>query len=81
MLRNGACATSGDYFGVYPDRWPIVSPSAGPPRRGALMAAHTVTVLARSCMLADALTKVVALDGAAAEPLMARFGARTSTLH
>jgi FAD:protein FMN transferase len=35
-----------------------------------------VLVAARSCVMADALTKVAALAGPACEPLLARFGAR-----
>ena len=75
-LRNGACATSGDYFSARGDSWFIV-----PPRRRAPIATHSVTVLAKSCMLADALTKIVALDVVGAAPVLARYGAQTSGLH
>src|SRR5262249_7488490 len=35
------------------------------------------SVLAPTCMLADALTKIVLVTGAPAHPLLARYGART----
>jgi thiamine biosynthesis lipoprotein len=50
----------------------IVDPRQRRPWRDAV----SVTVAARSCVLADALTKVAALAGPACEPLLARFGAR-----
>jgi thiamine biosynthesis lipoprotein len=44
-------------------------------RRGAAMPSH-VSVAARSCLMADALTKVVAACGDAHHPLLARMGAQ-----
>lgn len=65
-LRNGACATSGDYFTAGALRTPA----------GGAVAAGSITVLARRCLHADALTKVVALDAVAAQAALRRFGAR-----
>jgi FAD:protein FMN transferase len=73
-LRNAAAATSADYF------------RAGAPAlfdrglRRPLTHSSSVTVIAPSCALADALTKVVALDWLRAPPLLARFDARAIRL-
>jgi thiamine biosynthesis lipoprotein len=75
-LRCGAIATSSPHA-LLPDRLAqplgsIVHPARGEPWTGA----GGVMVAARSCVIADALTKVAALSGAACEPLLARFGAQ-----
>jgi thiamine biosynthesis lipoprotein len=74
-LRESAMATSGDCF----------EPEAGiaDPRTGRRVAlAGSVTVVAPACLLADALTKIVALDAEAPEVrnLLARCGAAAFTL-
>ena len=67
-LRNGAAATSANYF----------QPGAlRHPRSGeVLCASASVTVLAADCMTADALTKAVAADPARAPIVLARFDAQ-----
>jgi thiamine biosynthesis lipoprotein len=71
-LRDGAAATSAGYF--QPD-------ALRHPRTGeSLCAATSVTVLAKSCMTADALTKVVAADPARAAGVLARYGAEAIVL-
>jgi len=67
VLRDGAFATSHYEPGSR-------SQLAGPPGKRALRA-H-VSVAAPLCLWADALTKVVALSGDTAHPLLARFGAQ-----
>lgn len=71
-LRNGAAATSANYF----------QPGAlRHPRSGeVLCAGASVTVLAGDCMTADALTKAVAADPARASGVLARFGAQAILL-
>lgn len=51
-------------------------PGASQPHRRSANASCHVSVAAPSCVLADALTKVVALSGDATHPLLARHGAR-----
>jgi thiamine biosynthesis lipoprotein len=69
-LGDIALASSGDYF--CGGASPLVDPRGGraQPRRQA------ITVTAPSCMVADALTKVVALLGEAARPLLRAQRAR-----
>ena len=50
---------------------PVIVPATGE----ALALASSISVLAADCVIADALTKVVALLGPAAAPVLARFGA------
>jgi thiamine biosynthesis lipoprotein len=73
-LSNAAVATSARYFAARARAQPlhpIISPATGAP------AAYSgsISVLAPSCLLADALTKVVAVRGPGAAPLLARYGA------
>jgi thiamine biosynthesis lipoprotein len=71
-LKNGAAATSADYF--QPD-------ALRHPRTGETLCADiSVTVLAADCMTADALTKVVAADPARAPSVLARYGAQAIVL-
>lgn len=70
QLSSAAVATSGprsagDAGG------PVIVPATGEP----LALDRNITVLAKDCMMADALTKVVALLGKASEPVLAAFGA------
>ncbi|MSQ60600.1 MAG: FAD:protein FMN transferase [Betaproteobacteria bacterium] len=76
QLRCGAMATS-SCEEASPDRLEqpigcIMDPVRGQRWRGR----GSVTVAARTCMIADALTKVAALAGPASEPVLARFGAQ-----
>jgi thiamine biosynthesis lipoprotein len=67
VLRDGALATS--WFG----------PGARSRLHGGVRARH-VSVAAPSCMVSDALTKVVALSGRVDDPILARYGA-TAWVH
>jgi FAD:protein FMN transferase len=76
QLRCGAMATSSCEESD-PDRLEqpigaIMDPAKG----GRWCGQGSVTVAARTCMIADALTKVAALAGPASEPILARFGAQ-----
>jgi len=75
-LRCGAVASSSPHA-VYPERLAqplgcIIDPRHHRPWSGS----GSVTVAARSCVIADALTKVAALAGPPCQPLLARFGAQ-----
>ena len=75
-LRCGAMATSSPHA-AYPERLSqpigcIIDPRQRRPWSGSA----SVTVAARSCVVADALTKVAALAGPSCQPLLARFGAQ-----
>jgi FAD:protein FMN transferase len=76
-LTEGAIATSGDYFErrrharTYVS--PIVDPQSGIP---VTADRQSVSVIASDALTADALTKPVTLQGAAAADLLASFGAR-----
>jgi FAD:protein FMN transferase len=79
-LGSGALATSCPYR---PQPGQLAQPIGGivdPRRKRLWKGMQSVSVAARSCMLADALTKVAALAGPACEPLLARFGARAHWL-
>jgi len=65
VVENAALASSGGGAATIVDPWP-----AAP--RPAILGA---TVTAPSCLLADALTKVVMIAGESAGPLLARYGA------
>lgn len=74
-IHDQAAATSATYYSRRRRQGRIVTPLIGP--RGArVMAGQSITVIAKTCMMADALTKVAALAGAAAEPLLKRYDAR-----
>lgn len=80
-LGDGAIATSA-YGGARrrttERRWatPLIDPRAGLP----VMSTRTVSVIARTCMLADALTKVVALRGRAAASVLRGYDASAIVL-
>ncbi|HTS20872.1 MAG TPA: FAD:protein FMN transferase [Casimicrobiaceae bacterium] len=80
MLADGAVATSA-YGGQRRRRWgrwttPLIDPRSALPR----MSTRTVSVIAADCITADALTKVVALEGAAAAKTLASCGASAAIL-
>jgi thiamine biosynthesis lipoprotein ApbE len=52
-----------------------VTPIFDPLRQRLLPTGFSVTVAAKTCMVADALTKVAAILGARAEPLLQAYGA------
>lgn len=70
-LHDAALATSADYFSP----GALVTPWGRTARRQAFDAGASVSVRAPSALLADALTKIVALTGDAKHPLLARHGA------
>ena len=75
-LRCGAIATSSPHA-TQPDRLAQPLGSIVHPQRGeAWQGNGSVMVAARSCVIADALTKVAALAGPGCQPLLARFGAQ-----
>lgn len=77
--RAGAAATSAGYYSPLRDGAalsPLIDPRTGRPHA----LERSVTVLASTALLADALTKVVALDPARATPLLAVHGARAYIL-
>lgn len=70
-LFDAALATSANYFSV----GELTTPARCTVHRDAFDAGASVSVRASSCMLADAMTKIVALSGAAHHPLLARYDA------
>jgi FAD:protein FMN transferase len=74
-LANGACATSGDYFGADGKGSEIVD------REGRRLAGHrSATVVAPRCIWADGLTKICVLAGrATADVILAQYGAHRVT--
>jgi thiamine biosynthesis lipoprotein len=79
-LADGAVATSayGSQRRRIAGRWatPLIDTRFGLPS----MTTRTVSVVAPHCMLADALTKVVALRGAASAAILAGYGAEAIVL-
>jgi thiamine biosynthesis lipoprotein len=80
-ISDGAVATSsfgGNRRRIAGRRWatPLIDPRAGLP----VMSTRTVSVVAATCMLADGLTKVVALRGRAASRVLRDYGASASVL-
>jgi FAD:protein FMN transferase len=79
-LNDGAVATSayGGQRRRVQGRWatPLIEPVGGLP----MMSTRTVSVVAPTCMVADALTKVVALRGATAAGILTAYGASATVL-
>ena len=76
-LANEAAATSGNYFD-HPNNRRLRNPFNG---RAALQH-DSVTVRAPTCLLADGLTKVVAVSGLEkTNPVLTAFGATALLLH
>jgi thiamine biosynthesis lipoprotein len=73
-VANAALATSGSRFDPVAARAPTAS-AVIDPRTGAPASLLGATVRAPTCMLADALTKIVMATGEAAAPLLASYGA------
>jgi thiamine biosynthesis lipoprotein len=81
QVGRAAVASSGDYFSAAAPaagppgqgRWhPIIAPAAA----GPAPYAGSITVIAADCVIADALTKVVAVLGDQAAPVLRHFSAR-----
>lgn len=79
-LNDGACATSAAYFSrrVVGNR--MVCDLIDPRDGASIETARSFTVLAPTCMVADALTKVAALAGSEAARLLAPFRAKALVL-
>ncbi len=74
-LANGALATSATYFSRRQVQKKTVSALIDGRNGAAITSAASATVMAPSCMMADALTKIVLASGDPAHPLLTRFGA------
>ncbi|MHB1214861.1 MAG: FAD:protein FMN transferase [Thiobacillus sp.] len=79
-LQHGAVATSAGYFQTRHHDGRRVSPLRHPKTRASLCLDDSITVVAPTCMLADALTKVVAADPANAPARLRAFGAQALRL-
>jgi thiamine biosynthesis lipoprotein len=78
-IRDGALATSGGYLRRRRVGGTIVTPLLdGRSRRRALAPYASVSVLARTCLSADALTKVVLADPARAASVLTRHSAEAA---
>jgi thiamine biosynthesis lipoprotein len=79
-LTDGAVATSayGGQRRRIGGRW--ATSLIDPRGRLPIMSTRTVSIVASTCMVADALTKVVALRGAAAAAVLAAYGASATLL-
>ncbi len=80
QMRAGAVATSAGYYQAcrHKGRW--VTPLVNPHTRECLCLKDSVSVVAKDCMTADALTKVVAADLKAAPECLRRLGAQAIRL-
>jgi thiamine biosynthesis lipoprotein len=74
-IRAAAVATSAGYYAVRRVRGRAVQPIISTRRCALMPAAGSVTVVASTCTLADALTKVVCAEPARAGRILERFGA------
>jgi FAD:protein FMN transferase len=79
-IRDGAVASSAYGGQRRRIRGRMVTPLIEPRARLPSMTIRTVTVVAPTCMIADALTKIVALNGQRAESVLARYGAGAAIL-
>ena len=75
QLRDGALATSATYFSRRNKQGKVTSALVHGTRGTPLLTEASISVAAPTCILADALTKVVAASGDAFHPLLARHGA------
>lgn len=74
-IRDGAVATTATYFSRCRRGKRLVSPLVHPSTRRTVTRRTSVSVIAPTCAVADALTKVVYFAGGAAAPLIRQFGA------
>jgi thiamine biosynthesis lipoprotein len=75
-LQNGAVATSAGYYQARTHNGQRVSPLRHPRSHASLCLDDSISVVAPTCMLADALTKVVAADPAGAPARLRAWGAQ-----
>lgn len=78
--RNGAIATSANYYSRRLARGAAASPLIDPATGRPCAAVRSVSVLADRCVIADALTKVVFAAPEAASDALRRLGARAVVL-
>lgn len=76
QLSAGAAATSAAYFSQRRHGAQLVTPLIHPHTGNACSSDRSITVLAPSCLHADALTKIVQADPALAAAVLARYQAR-----
>jgi len=79
-MREGAVATSAAYFSRDVRNGRAVSHIFNPHSGAPFVNETSVSIIARDCMTADALTKAMLLDPDRIEPRLARFGARAVVL-
>jgi thiamine biosynthesis lipoprotein len=79
-MPTGAVATSAAYFSRRQRRGSLMTPLVDGRTREPLNFEKSITVIASSCMWADALTKVVAVDLRGSAPLLKHFDARALVL-
>lgn len=75
-LACGAVATSAGYYASRKHKGELVTTLVDPQTRTACKVGRSVTVLAKECKIADALTKIVHVDPAHANAVLNRFNAR-----
>ncbi len=75
-LTHGAAATSAGYYSERLHQGRMVTPIIHPHTRVACASGHSVTVLAKDCMTADALTKVVYANPRGAAAVLKGYKAR-----
>lgn len=76
-LQNGAFATSGSYFSAkHATSGETVSALIDPKRQKPIISQHSFSVIAPSCAVADALTKVLAVGQNPEHVCFAQFGAQ-----
>jgi thiamine biosynthesis lipoprotein len=75
VLREHALATSAHYFAQKKWRGRKVTPLVDPHRRKCGRRYSSVSIQAKNCLLADALTKIVMLRGEKSFSLLEKFGA------
>lgn len=74
-LHEKALATSAHYFAQKTWRGSEVTPIVDPYRRKRTRNYSSVSIFAKNCLLADALTKILMLRGEESFPLLQKFGA------
>lgn len=74
-IENQALASSGNYFDLFRSASPLGVTIIDPCTRKPASAINAVTVRAPSCLVADALTKVVMIAGPAATALLEQYQA------
>lgn len=75
-LTHGAAATSAGYYSERLHQGRMVTPIIHPHSRAACESGRSVTVLARDCMTADALTKVVYANPRGVSAVLKTYNAR-----